>query len=101
MSDYKKSFVGQSIEPDGTFDPVTISHGEPSLPASFRWHDETLSIQDTIRTWRSTKEDRGDIYLAKHWFEVWLSDGRRAVVYFDRQGKRGAARWWLYTIEAS
>ena len=101
MNEYKKFFVGQSIKPEGGFDPISMSHGEPSLPSSFRWMDETLTIDSTIRTWRTTKDDRGEEYLAKHWYELTLTDGRRAVVYFDRHGKSGAARWWLYTMEAS
>jgi hypothetical protein len=101
LSAHEKFFVGESIEPDGAFDPVTISHGEPSLPTSFRWREETLTIESIVRTWRSTKTDRGDVYLAKHWYEMALTDGRRAVIYFDRQGKRGVARWWLYTLEGT
>jgi len=94
-------FVGESIEPDGGFDPVTISHGEPSLPASFRWREETLNIESVVRAWRSMKMDRGETYLARHWYELALAGGRRAVVYFDRHARRGQSRWWLYTIEAS
>jgi hypothetical protein len=99
MSDYKKFFVGQNIKPDGNFDPVAMSHGEPSLPTSFQWQNETLEIKSSIRSWRTTKDDRGEEYLAKHWYELELTDGRRAVVYFDRHGKTAVQRWWLYTME--
>jgi len=47
------------------------------------------------------KMDRGETYLARHWYELALAGGRRAVVYFDRHARRGQSRWWLYTIEAS
>ncbi|MBC5810650.1 MAG: hypothetical protein GIW95_07355 [Candidatus Eremiobacteraeota bacterium] len=47
----------------------------------------------------STKDDRGDHYLAKFWFDVALADGRRATLYFDRKARAGTARWWLYAID--
>jgi Family of unknown function (DUF6504) len=88
-------------------DPVTVSaaqakeggHLEPQLPQQFRWRDDVIDVQALIKTWRSTKEDRGDMYLKRHWFEFASSDGRHVVVYFDRSAKRGHPRWWLYTIE--
>jgi len=95
-----RQFVSQPLQPIGaTFDPAKMSHGEPSLPVAFEWNDQQLKIRSQIRTWRSTKTDRGDVYLARHWFELEVEDGRRAVVYFERQAPRKAPRWWLYTIE--
>ncbi|MDQ6931391.1 MAG: DUF6504 family protein [Candidatus Eremiobacteraeota bacterium] len=81
-----------------SFDVATMSHGEPSLPSGFVWREQTLMVGEVLRTWRGTKVDRGDTYLKRHWFEFRTTDGRTAVVYFDRQAKPGAARWWLYTI---
>ena len=75
--------------------------GEPSLPAAFRWKDQELVVRSLLRTWRGTKVDRGDTYLKRHWYEFETSEGRRAVVYFDRQAKRGAPRWWLYSISGA
>jgi hypothetical protein len=75
-----------------------LSRGEPALPKAFGWHDERLVVRDVVRTWRSTNTDRGDTYLARHWFEVALDDGRVAVVYFDRKSRRDQPRWWLYTL---
>jgi hypothetical protein len=93
------SFVSEAIVPTGNlFDADGPGAGEPALPASFRWHDELLQIDAVRRTWRSTKDDRGDTYLKRHWYEAALSDGRIAVIYFDRGARRGAPRWWLYTI---
>jgi len=68
------------------------------VPASFRWRDETLHVVEIVRSWRSTNVDRGDTYLARHWFEFIAADGRRAVVYYDRKALRNRPRWWLYTI---
>ena len=93
-----RKFVSEGIDAAGGFDPETMSRGEPSLPPEFRWRDRTLVVQRVVRTWRSTKVDRGDAYLARHWYEVDLQAGERAVIYFDRRAQRGP-RWWLYTID--
>ncbi|HTV73286.1 MAG TPA: DUF6504 family protein [Candidatus Acidoferrales bacterium] len=92
-------FVSEPIDPvAGAFDPATMSRGEPALPPEFRWRDEHLVVAAVLRVWRSTKLDRGDAYLARHWFEIRTDDGRKAVIYFDRQARGGKHRWWLYTI---
>ena len=93
-------FVSEPIVPaEGYVEPPI--GGEPSLPAAFKWKDEELGVRLVVRTWRGTKMDRADTYLQRHWFEFDTCDDRRAVVYFDRQAKRGAPRWWLYSISAS
>ena len=79
-------------------DTGAAGRGEPELPRAFGWGDDRLVVCDILRTWRSTKVDRGDAYLAKHWFELRLDDGRVAVVYFDRKSRREQPHWWLYTI---
>ncbi|MDP9018523.1 MAG: DUF6504 family protein [Candidatus Eremiobacteraeota bacterium] len=92
-------FVSEPIVPQvGSFDPATMSHGEPSLPSAFAWKDTELVIRGVLRTWRGTKVDRGDTYLKRHWFEIEIDNGAIAIVYFERQAKPGAPRWWLYTI---
>ncbi len=92
-------FVSEALTPlDGVHDGTGPSRGEPVLPDAFRWHDERLDVAEVIRTWRSTKADRGDVYLKRHWYEIALGDGRIAVIYFLRTARRGAPRWWLYTI---
>jgi hypothetical protein len=72
---------------------------EPQLPAAFRWRDQTLQVKNVRARKRSTKVDRGDTYLKRHWFEFDTTDGRIAVVYYDRGSKRGSPHWWLYSIE--
>jgi hypothetical protein len=89
-----KKFISEPIEPSQAQFPAS----EPSLPPLFVWRDEELRVQTVVRTWRSTKDDRGDTYLKRHWFEFDTSDGRRAVVYFDRAARRGSPRWWLYSL---
>lgn len=93
-------FISKPIVPQGgSFDAGTMSLGEPSLPSSFDWDGEVLPVGDVRKVWRTLKEDRGDNYVKRHWFEFETSDERVAVVYFDRGAKRGQPRWWLYTIE--
>lgn len=95
-----KQFVSEPIAPVGDgFESAAMTHGEPGLPAAFRWRDETLDVRAVLKAWRSTKDDRGDTYLKRHWYEVETADGRRVTIYFDRQARRGAHRWWLYTLE--
>ncbi|HEY8298365.1 MAG TPA: DUF6504 family protein [Candidatus Baltobacteraceae bacterium] len=95
-----KRFVSEPIEPaDASFDPETLARGEPALPAAFRWRDELLSIASTAQMRKSTKVDRGDTYVKRHYFDVILTDGRKASIYFERQAKRNHPRWHLYTLE--
>ncbi len=94
------SFVSEAIVPVAdAFDPRSISAGEPSLPPAFTWRGRSLQIAEVRRTWRGLKDDRGEMYLKRHYFEVALTDGAVAVVYFMRQAKRGAPRWFLYTLD--
>lgn len=90
-----KHFVSEPIEPCDTALPTD----EPQLPAAFRWRGQTLEVKGVLNRGRSTKMDRGDTYLKRHWFEVETGDGRIATLYFDRSAKRGTPHWWLYAIE--
>lgn len=93
-------FVGEAIVAKaGSFDPETLSRGEPALPERFTWRGEEIAVTETVRTWRSTRTDRGDQYLDRVWFEFIAADGRHAVVYFDKHAKRPADRWRLYTLD--
>ena len=77
-----------------------FGRGEAPLPQRFRWRDAEIVVAAVVRSWRSTKTDRGDAYLARFWFELTTVDGRTAVVYFDRKARRTEPRWWLYSISA-
>jgi hypothetical protein len=95
-------FVSEAIVPDCEgADPSTLERGEPSLPRAFTWREERLVVAEIRATERSTRIDRGEQYLARHWFRFGTPDGREAVVYFDRQAKKGRPRWFLYTIAAA
>jgi hypothetical protein len=91
-------FVGKAIVPEGALDVAALAQGEPSLPAAFLFGDERIEVREQRKAWRSTKDDRGDTYVKKHWFEFETGDGRIAVVYFDRSARKNAPRWWLYTL---
>ncbi len=91
-------FVGKAITPEGALDVTALAQGEPSLPAAFTYAGERLEVHELHKSWRSTKDDRGDTYVKKHWFEFETADGRTAVVYFDRGARTGAPRWFLYTL---
>ena len=94
-------FVSEALTASAvTVETGGLSRGEPPLPNAFGWRGERLEVREVVRAWRSTNTDRGDTYLARHWFEIALADGRTAVVYFDRKAHRGQPRWWLYTIGA-
>ena len=93
-------FIGAALEPAKTFlDSAALSQGEPPVPCAFAWNGTTLRVDAIIRVWRSLKNDRGDEYLAKHWYEIRVDGERSAVIYFDRKARSGQARWWLYTID--
>jgi hypothetical protein len=93
------TFVGKALVPEGALDVAVLAQGEPSLPAAFRLGEERIEVAQVVKTWRTAKDDRGDTYVKKHWFEFVTRDARRAVVYFDRGARKGAPRWWLYTLD--
>jgi hypothetical protein len=94
-----RKFVGRPIVPTGE-DFVTSTGGrEPPVPRAFLFDGSTLAIDAVLRSWRSTKSDRGDAYLKRHWFELRTTGGQRIEVYYDREARRGAPHWWLYAIE--
>jgi hypothetical protein len=78
---------------------TSASGTEPPVPRVFLWDDRRLPIAAVLRSWRSTKSDRGDAYLKRHWFELETENGEKIEVYFDREARRGAPQWWLYTID--
>jgi hypothetical protein len=79
---------------------ITPASGrEPPVPRAFQWGGRTLLIAAVLRRWRSTKTDRGDVYLKRHWYELGTDTGAKLEVYYDRESRPGASSWWLYTID--
>jgi len=96
------AFASEPLRPAGdAIETGAHARGEPALPSAFTRGDERLAIATILRTWRSTKTDRGDDYLARLWYEVALEDGRIAVIYFDRKARRDQPHWWLFTVRPS
>lgn len=93
-----RQFVSQPLQA-----PAGMPAGamEPALPPEFFWNGERIGVKTLRKQWRSTKEDRGDVYLKRHWFEFETDDGRIAEVYFDRAARSRQPHWWLYTITSS
>ncbi|HZZ64278.1 MAG TPA: DUF6504 family protein [Candidatus Baltobacteraceae bacterium] len=73
---------------------------EPQLPRAFRWRNELIEVRSVRERRRSTKVDRGDTYLKRHWFEFETTYGRIATVYYDRSAKRSTPHWWLYSLSS-
>ena len=96
-------FISEPIRPiASSIDTRGMAIGAPGLPQRFDWRDERLEVARVLSSWRESAQcthGSDERYAKKHWFEVTLSDGRFAKLYFERQalGKR-LERWWLYTI---
>ena len=94
-----RRFIGRPLAPAGENFVTEANGSDPPVPRVFHWEDRTLAIVSVLRTWRSTKNDRGDAYLKRHWFELRTEDGAAIEIYYDRESRRGASPWWLYTID--
>jgi Family of unknown function (DUF6504) len=94
-----RKFVGRplAVAGDGFITPANGSR--PPVPRAFVWEERTLVVTALLRSWRSTKSDRGDTYLKRHWFELETACGLKIEVYYDREARRGASPWWLYTVQ--
>ncbi|MBN1268411.1 MAG: cytoplasmic protein [Kiritimatiellae bacterium] len=99
-----EEFISEPLEPDAaTFDTARMASGEPGLPQSFTWRGRTIRIVEVRRSWKDTgpcHHGSGEKYLRKHWYEVATEADGVLRIYFERQarGKRGTARWWLYSM---
>ena len=94
-----RKFIGCAIVPTGEGFITPASGSEPPVPNAFLWEGRRLAVKAVLRAWRSTKTDRGDNYLKRHWFELETNEGERLEVYFDREARRNDAKWWLYTVQ--
>ena len=94
-----RKFVSRPLAPTGDALFTPASGREPPIPAAFDWDGRLLRITAVLRSWRSTKTDRGDTYLKRHWFELQIDGDARIQVYYDREAAGSRPHWWLYTIE--
>ncbi|MBV9233345.1 MAG: hypothetical protein JO030_04825 [Candidatus Eremiobacteraeota bacterium] len=91
--------MSRPLVPDGEELLTAATGSEPPVPRAFLWDERRLVVAGVLRRWRTSKNDRGDTYLKRHWFELESADGARLEVYFDRDARRGSSHWWLYTID--
>ena len=94
-----RRFVSRPLKASGEGFISSATGSEPPVPRAFLWDGGVLEIVAVVRRWRSTKDDRGDTYLKRHWFELRTAGGARIEAYYDREARRGAAQWWIYTID--
>ncbi|MCB9851050.1 MAG: hypothetical protein H6817_10155 [Phycisphaerales bacterium] len=100
-------FVSESIAPaGGTFDMAAMSQGEPGLPASFIWREETFRVEHLTEKWKASSPGDSktgrNVYLRRHYYKLRMHDGSLWTVYFIRQTPKSGtpkARWFLYQLE--
>lgn len=98
---HKPQFVSERISPEaGSFDLSGMSRGEPSLPTAFTWRGQRYRVARTTATRRSMGEDRGDVYVRRHYYDIETADALRMSLYFERNPSDRSRRkfWWLYTV---
>ena len=101
-------FISEAIRPvPSTFNTGRMAAGGAGLPRQFAWRDQTLEIDAVLREWRETSPCRhgsGEQYVRKHCFEVRLTTGAVAQLYFERQARarsQTTQRWWLFSLAAA
>ena len=104
-------FISEAIEPEaGSFRTDLMTAGLAALPGAFTWRGRRYEIAECLSHHkRSAPEGHtaaGERYLRRQEFTVRLDTGQTAVIYIERQTRRGAGaraarqRWFLYTISA-
>ncbi len=94
-----RKFVSRPLVAAGEGFVTPADGSRPPIPRAFRWEGRTLVVTAVLRAWRSTKADRGDTYLKRHWFELETECGLKIEVYYDRETPPGSSPWWLYTVQ--
>jgi hypothetical protein len=97
-------FVSEEITPvPGALEIGGMAVGEPGFPRRFRWGDREIGVEEILDRWKTTGEDRGDVYVRRHWFRIRTADGETMRIYFRRQaprpGRPARGRWWLYAVD--
>lgn len=101
----QRTFVSEPLTPEaGSGSVEAMARGEPGLPRVFIWRGRRFEVARLLESGKSHGEDRGDVYVRKHWFEIETTTGARMRVYFDRNRGPGRAksrqsRWWVYWVE--
>jgi hypothetical protein len=101
-----EKFVSEAIKPVvNSCDTKSMSIGAPGLPREFIWRGQTITVIETLRTWRVTgacRHGSGEQYARRQWFEVKTLKHGILKIYFNRStlGRAREIGWWLYTINA-
>jgi hypothetical protein len=100
------SFISEAIRPDpATFATGRMAAGEPGLPRRFTWRGKPFEVDAVLRTWRETSpchHGSAEQYVRKHCYEVRLTTGAVATIYFERQARSArekCRRWWLLSLD--
>jgi uncharacterized protein DUF6504 len=93
-----RRFVSAPLTPRGDGFITSADGNAPPVPDAFTWKEGEFHVAAVLRSWRSSKTDRGDTYLKRHWFELQTAEGPTIEVYYDREARKGASHWWLYTV---
>lgn len=102
----RAQFISEEIKAvTSSMNTEAMGKGEPGLPTNFLWKNRSLTINSVLRTWRekgACSHGAKEFYLRKHWYEVELTTGERAKLYFERnpRAKARKPRWWLFSIQS-
>ena len=100
-SQQRPAFVSERIAPEsGSADLNAMARGEPGVPRAFTWRGSRFEVARVLATERDMGEDRGDVYVRRHYFDLETTDLLRMRLYFERNPKDRTKRkaWWLYTL---
>ncbi len=111
MNDPPREFISEPIQPvKGSFQTDLMAMGLASLPAAFIWRGERYEIEEMLSHCKQSSPEGGvegrERYLRRQQFEVRLHTGQTAVLYLERQPRRGTSRktakqrWFLYAISS-
>jgi phosphoribosylglycinamide formyltransferase-1 len=98
-------FVSETITPlKGSFDPMEMAQGQPSIPRQFRWRRQMFQIADVLEQWKEYADcthGSEERYLRRHGFLVKTSTGLILKIYFQRTPGKTAksSRWWIQTMK--
>jgi len=95
----RPAFISEKISPvPGTSDLSAMSRGEPGVPKAFVWRHLRFDVARTLERRKKMGEDRGDVYVRRHYYDVETTDALRMTIYFDRNpaDRHGRKQWWLY-----
>jgi phosphoribosylglycinamide formyltransferase-1 len=99
--DHEYEFVCAAVTPvPGSFDTRSMVTGAPGLPLAFDCRGQRYRVVECMDAWKETgpcTHGSRERYVRRHWFLIRTEDGSMLKLYFDRQPRSRAARWWLHS----